>query len=148
MPFEEILRRVKDQAELEKEAQGGRANISLGASQANGHRPGQEFETWGEPAGTQFEGGGDPQELNSTQTRQGTDGKGQRQGGDRQGNGEKEKERKEEIKEVSPQWVDVSSAEVSTGLPSAHKTTSRKEARHRNRVSKGCISRKKCGSAA
>ena len=46
MPFEEILIRVKEQArakKLEKEAQRGRANMSLGATQANGHRPGQEF---------------------------------------------------------------------------------------------------------
>ena len=90
MPFEEILRRVKDQAgakKLEKEAQRGRANISLGASQANGHRPGQEFETWGEPAGAQSEGGGDPQELNSTQARQGKDGKSKGKGKNGKGKG-------------------------------------------------------------
>ena len=44
MPFEELLRRVKDQAranKLEIYAQQGRSGISLGVSQANGHRAGQ-----------------------------------------------------------------------------------------------------------
>ena len=79
MPFGELVRQVKGQAranKLDKYAHRGRANISLGASHANGHRPSQEFETWGEPAGTQLEGGNDPQELNSTQIRQGEYGKG------------------------------------------------------------------------
>ena len=72
MPFEELLRRVKDQArakKLEKDAQRGRSGISLGMSQSNGHRKGQEYETWGEPVNSQTNGGEDPQELNSTQTR-------------------------------------------------------------------------------
>ena len=93
MPFEELLRRVKDQArakKLEKDAQKGRSGISLGMSQVNGHRTGQEYETWGEPVNSHANGGEDPQELNSTQTRQGKDGKGKCQGkyGKGEGKGE------------------------------------------------------------
>ena len=50
MPLEEILRRLKDQArakKLRQHAQKGRWSIRLGMNQANGHRPGQEYETWG-----------------------------------------------------------------------------------------------------
>ena len=60
MSFEEILRRVKDQArakKLEKDAQRGRSGISLGMSQANGHRTGQEYETWEEPVNSHANGG-------------------------------------------------------------------------------------------
>ena len=64
MSFEEILRRVKDQArakKLEKYAQRGRSGISLGVRQANGTRPGQEYETWGTPTGAQNCGEDGPQ---------------------------------------------------------------------------------------
>ena len=93
MPFEEILRRVRDQAQAnkfnksEKEAHTCRANISSGASQANGHRPGQEFDTWGEPAGTQLKGGSDPQEFNIIRTRQGKYGKAKCKGNNGKGKG-------------------------------------------------------------
>ena len=88
MPFEEILRRVKDQArakKLEKDAQKGRSGINLGTSQANIHQYGQEFETWGGPANPQTESGSAPQELNSAQ--KGKDGKGKGKGKDGKGKG-------------------------------------------------------------
>ena len=56
-------------------------------NQANGHRTGQEYETWGEPVNSQASGGEDPQELNSIQTRQGKDGKGKGKGKDGKGEG-------------------------------------------------------------
>ena len=92
VPFEEILRRVKGQARAKKSykyAQKGRSGIRLGVNQANGHRTGQGYETWGESASAQANGGDDPQELNSAPTRQGEEGKAKGKGKD--GNGEKEK---------------------------------------------------------
>ena len=56
-------------------------------SQVNWHRAGQEYETWGEPASPRENGGEYPQELNSTQTRQGKDGKGKGKGKDGKGKG-------------------------------------------------------------
>ena len=78
MPLEETHRRVKDQAptkKLETHAQRGTSGINWGVSQANWHRSGQEFETWGESASAQISGGDEPQELNSAQARQGQYGK-------------------------------------------------------------------------
>ena len=49
MSFEELLKRVKDQArskKLERDVQKGRAGISLGANQANNPQSG-EFDNWG-----------------------------------------------------------------------------------------------------
>ena len=60
MQFEELLRKVKDQSrakELETYARTRRSGISLGMSQVNGHRTGQEYETWGEAASPQANGG-------------------------------------------------------------------------------------------
>ena len=59
-------------------------------NQANGHRTGQEYETWGEPVNSHANGGEDPQELNSSQTRQGKDGKGKGKGKDGKGKGKGE----------------------------------------------------------
>ena len=78
MPFEEFLRRVKDQArakKLERDAQRGRSGINLGLTQANGHKTGQEYERWGGAASQPTIGGEEPRELNSAQTRQGKYGK-------------------------------------------------------------------------
>ena len=75
------MRRVNDQArakKFDKNAQQGKPGISSGASQANAHKSGYEFETWGEPAGTQAGGGSDPQDVNSTTIRQGKGPEGQR----------------------------------------------------------------------
>ena len=44
------------------------SGINLGLSQANWHRSGQEFETWGRTTNVQTCRGDDPQELNRTQT--------------------------------------------------------------------------------
>ena len=88
MPFEEILRRVKDQArakKLEKDAQRGRSGTSLGTSQANTHQYGQEFEAWGGPASPQAESGSEPQEPNSAQ--KGKEGKAKGKGKDGKGKG-------------------------------------------------------------
>ena len=90
MPFEEILRRVKDQArakKLEKDAQNGKSGIPLGTSQANGHQSGQEVEMWGGSASPQPGSGSDPQELNSAQTRQGKDGRAKGKGASGKGKG-------------------------------------------------------------
>ena len=90
MPFEEILRRVKDQArakKLEKDAQRGRSGISLGVSQAHGNRPAQEYETWGTPTSAQSSGGEEPQELNSAQDGKGKGGKAKGKGKDGKGKG-------------------------------------------------------------
>ena len=101
MPFEEILRRVKDQArakKLDKYAQRGRSGISLGVSQDNGHRPGQEYETWEAPAGAQNSGEDGPQELNSAQDGKGKGGKAKGKGTYGKGKGKwgwKERGRKE-----------------------------------------------------
>ena len=63
----------------------GRSGIRLGVSQANRHRPGQEYEAWGESVNTQTSGGEETQELNSAQTRQGKDGKAKGKGHDGKG---------------------------------------------------------------
>ena len=90
MPFEEILRRVKDQArakKLEKDAQRGRSGISLGLNQANGHRHGQEYEPWEVPAGAQSGGKDGPEELNSARDGKGKGGKAKGKGKDGKGKG-------------------------------------------------------------
>ena len=92
-------------------------------SQVNGHKTGQEYETWGEPTNSHVNGGEDPQELNSTQSRQGKDGRGKGKGKDGKGKKENGKEIKaEERREDNHPMVDALSAVASIGHRSARKT--------------------------
>ena len=81
MPFEEILRRSKDQArtnKLEHMYRTWKSGINLGFSQASSHKTSQGLDTWGEPAHFPQGGPADPQELNSTK---GKGGKGKKEHG-------------------------------------------------------------------
>ena len=143
---------MKDQArakKLEKYAQRGRSGISLGVSQANGHRPGQEYETWGAPTGAQNSGEGGPQELNSAQDGKGKGGKAKGKGKDGKGKKAKGMERKGAARKAANlRRVDASSVGESTRRPSVPRTPSRKEVVSPKPENKGDTSRKKIGYAA
>ena len=146
MSFEEILRRVKDQSranKLEKYAQRGRSGISLGVSQANGHRPGQGYETWAPPTGAQNSGEDGPQELNSAQEGKGKGGR-PRVKEKMATEKAREMERKgAERKAVNLRREGASSVGESTGRPSVPRTPSRKEVVSPKPGNKGDTSRKR-----
>ena len=78
MSFDEILRRVNDQArdnQLDTYVQRGNSDIHLATNQVNSHRTGQGSDTWGEPARTPAIWAAGRQKFNSTTTRQRTSGK-------------------------------------------------------------------------
>ena len=91
-------------------------------SRSNGHRTGQSYETWGEPASPQANGGEDPQELNSTQTARERTGRAKARANTARGKESGKDIKAEASKEYNHPRADALSAVVSIGRQSARKT--------------------------